>query len=136
MSIYLTVIAETRQPLRAPEILPDEVESQKGSIKEIFLPPYRSRTIMMIVFNLLQSMVYYGFASWVPTLLLAQGINVTKSLEYTFAVALTAPVGPMIARRPAPKITARLGRASLALRRRSGRRRSFGSRRSSRPAAR
>jgi putative MFS transporter len=98
------VIAETGQKLRVPEVLPDEVEDRTGSIMEIFRPPYRGRTVMMIVFNLLQSMGYYGFASWVPTLLLAQGINVTKSLEYTFAVALTAPVGPMIARLYADRI--------------------------------
>jgi putative MFS transporter len=49
-------------------------------------------------------MGYYGFASWVPTLLLAQGINVTKSLQYTAAVALTAPVGPLLARFYADKI--------------------------------
>ncbi len=92
------VVAETGHALPPPQILPDEVEDRKGSIKEIFYPPYRGRTIMMIVFNLLQSIGYYGFASWVPTLLLAQGITVTKSLEYTVAVALTAPVGPLLAR--------------------------------------
>jgi putative MFS transporter len=97
-------IAETGQPLPAPVVLPDEVEDQKGSLAEIFKPPYRGRTIMMVVFNLLQSIGYYGFASWVPTLLLAQGINVTKSLEYTVAVALTAPVGPLVARLFADKI--------------------------------
>ena len=67
------VVAETGQPLREPEILPNEVDEDEGSIREIFQRPYRSRTIMMIIFNLLQSMGYYGFASWVPTLLLAQG---------------------------------------------------------------
>jgi putative MFS transporter len=92
------VTAERGEPLRPPVVLPDEVEVHDGSIKEIFQPPYRSRTIMMIVFNLLQSMGYYGFASWVPTLLLAQGITVTKSLQYTFMVALAAPVGPLLAR--------------------------------------
>jgi putative MFS transporter len=98
------VIAETGKPLPAPEVLPNEVEGQKGSLKEIFYPPYRRRTIMMIVFNLLQSMGYYGFASWVPTLLLAQGINVTKSLQYTIPVALAAPAGPLLARLIADKI--------------------------------
>jgi putative MFS transporter len=98
------VVAETGKPLPPPEVLPNEIEDQKGSIKEIFKPPYRARTIMMIVFNLLQSMGYYGFASWVPTLLLAQGINITKSLEYTVAVALSAPLGPLIARSFADKI--------------------------------
>src|SRR5471030_1874106 len=98
------VTAETGEPLRPPLVLPDEIEVHEGSIKEIFQPPYRSRTIMMIVFNLLQSMGYYGFASWVPTLLLAQGITVTKSLQYTFMVALAAPVGPLLARLVADKI--------------------------------
>jgi putative MFS transporter len=97
-------VRETGQPLRAPLVLAGEVEDQKGSIAEIFRPPYRRRTIMMVVFNLLQSIGYYGFASWVPTLLLAQGINVTKSLEYTAAVAMTAPIGPLVARLFADKI--------------------------------
>ena len=33
---------------------------------------------MLIVFQLLQVVGYYGFTSWVPTLLLAQGITVTR----------------------------------------------------------
>lgn len=98
------VMDETRRPLPPPLILPDEVEGEKGSIKEIFKPPYRSRTIMMILFNLLQTIGYYGFASWVPTLLLAQGITVTKSLEYTFVVALAAPMGPLLARLIADRV--------------------------------
>jgi putative MFS transporter len=52
---------------------------------------------MLILFNLLQSIGYYGFASWVPTLLLAQGITVTKSLLYTFIIALANPTGPLLA---------------------------------------
>ena len=54
---------------------------------------------MMIVFNLVQTIGYYGFASWVPTLLISQGITVTRSLGYTFVVALAAPVGPLLATR-------------------------------------
>jgi MFS transporter, putative metabolite:H+ symporter len=50
----------------------------------------------MIIFNLLQSIGYYGFASWVPTLLVQQGITVTKSLGYSFTIALMAPVGPFL----------------------------------------
>jgi MFS transporter, putative metabolite:H+ symporter len=98
------VTAETGERLPPPIVLADEVEGGEGSIKEIFLPPYRSRTIMMIVFNLLQTMGYYGFASWVPTLLLAQGITVTKSLQYTFIVALAAPMGPLMARLIADRV--------------------------------
>jgi len=85
------------KPLPPPEILPDEVEAGKGAWREMWHGEYRSRSIMLIIFNLVQSVGYYGFASWVPTLLLAQGITVTKSLLYTFVIALANPVGPLLA---------------------------------------
>jgi putative MFS transporter len=88
---------ESGRPLPVPEILPDEIEQGHGSWLEIWRQPYLSRTIMLIVFNLLQSIGYYGFASWVPTLLVSQGITITKSLLYTFVIALANPVGPLLA---------------------------------------
>jgi putative MFS transporter len=93
------VQAETGRPLPPPDMLSGEVEEKRGSFREIWHPPYRSRTIMMIVFNLVQTIGYYGFASWVPTLLISQGITVTRSLGYTFVVALAAPIGPLLATR-------------------------------------
>ena len=51
---------------------------------------------MLIAFNLFQAAGYYGFASWVPTLLIASGIEVTKSLGYTFIIAIAAPIGPAL----------------------------------------
>ena len=59
-------------------------------------PAYRGRTIMLVIFNLFQTIGYYGFSSWVPALLISQGIEVTKSLAYTFIIAIAAPVGPLI----------------------------------------
>ena len=47
-------------------------------------------------FHLIQTIGYYGFHSWVPALLISQGIGVTKSLVYTFIIAIAAPVGPLI----------------------------------------
>ncbi len=66
-----------------------------GSLRELLRPPYRARAIMLVVFNLFQACGYYGFASWVPTLLIAQGIAVTTSLGYTFLIAIAAPFGPL-----------------------------------------
>jgi len=63
---------------------------------EIFRPPYRSRTIMLIVFNVFQTIGFYGFQAWVPTLLVAQGVSVPKSLLYVFIIALANPVGPLL----------------------------------------
>src|SRR3954452_7488166 len=39
---------------------------------------------------------HYGFAAWVPTLLIAKGINITTSLEYSFIIAVANPVGPLL----------------------------------------
>lgn len=97
-------IAETGQPLPPPVVVEGEAEVETGSFWEIWQPPYRSRTIMMIVFNLLQSIGYYGFASWVPTLLVQQGITTTKSLGYSFTIAMMAPVGPFLTSFVADKI--------------------------------
>jgi putative MFS transporter len=91
------VEVETGRALPQPERLPDEIEEVPGAWSEIWRGVYLNRTIMMIVFNLLQSVGYYGFMSWVPTLLVSQGITVTKTLLYTFVVALAAPIGPLLA---------------------------------------
>jgi MFS transporter, putative metabolite:H+ symporter len=64
---------------------------------QIFRPPYLRRTIMLLVFHFFQTVGYYGFASWVPTLLIAAGIRTTTSLEYSFIIAVFAPIGPLLA---------------------------------------
>jgi putative MFS transporter len=87
---------ETDRPLRSPESVAGEAEAREGSWIEMWRPPYLKRTIILSVYNLFQTIGYYGFASWVPTLLISQGITTTRSLEYTFIIALAAPIGPLI----------------------------------------
>jgi putative MFS transporter len=79
-----------------PEPRAHAAEARRGSFWEIWRPPYLGRTVMLIVFNVFQAAGYYGFASWVPTLLIAAGIETTKSLGYTFIIAIAAPFGPAI----------------------------------------
>ena len=62
----------------------------------IFRRPYLRRTVMLIIFHLAQTIGYYGFASWVPTLLMAAGIHTTSSLQYSFIIAIFAPLGPLV----------------------------------------
>ncbi len=76
---------------------------QRGRFVEIWQPPYRRRTIMLVIFNVFQTVGYYGFANWLPTLLIQQGITVTNTLEYTFVIAIAAPFGPMLAARLADR---------------------------------
>jgi len=76
--------------------LAGEAERKAGSLLEIFSPAYRSRTAMLIVYNLFQTIGFYGFSSWVVTFLVSQGVETTKSLAYTFIIAVASPVGPLL----------------------------------------
>lgn len=95
------VTREFGGPLPPPN--PHFVEETHGHFLDIFKPPYLSRTTMLMVFNFFQTAGYYGFASWVPTLLIAAGVTTTNSLQYSFIIAIAAPVGPLLAMRIADK---------------------------------
>lgn len=89
--------AVTAEKGKLPEPVPEPGEAEgQGSLAEAFRPPYRSRTITLSVFNLAQTIGFYGFAAWVPTLLMDRGIHVTASLEYAFIIALANPFGPLL----------------------------------------
>ena len=82
--------------LAEPTLVEGESQAVQGSLGEIWNKNYRARTLLLIAFHLLQPIGYYGFASWIPTLLIAQGITVTRSLQYTFVMALASPMGPLV----------------------------------------
>ncbi|BFI74268.1 MFS transporter [Sulfurisphaera ohwakuensis] len=62
------------------------VTSQKVKISELFSPLYRKRTIMLWIFEFLQTGVYYGFASLAPSVLYAKGFSLVHTLEYSMLI--------------------------------------------------
>ena len=68
----------------------------KARFSEMWERPYRSRAITLLVFNLFQAIGFYGFASWVPTLLVSKGVTITHSLLYSFVIAVSNPFGPLL----------------------------------------
>ncbi len=64
--------------------------------RELWGKVYRRRTIMLMIFHLLQTIGIYGFANWAPTFFLKQGRSLHQSLEYSFLIALVSPIGPLI----------------------------------------
>jgi putative MFS transporter len=88
------VEAEYGKPL--PAAAPPVPVPPSGRFSDMWVPPYRSRTLMLAIFNIFQTVGFYGFANWVPTLLIKQGITVTTSLAYSTIIALAAPIGPII----------------------------------------
>jgi hypothetical protein len=94
-AIEAKVAAQSSAPLPAPE--PPVVEDRRlGELSEIFTPAYRGRTIMLSVANFFQTIGFYGFANRVPTLLIAKGIHVSQTLEYSFIIAFAYPLFPLV----------------------------------------
>jgi putative MFS transporter len=92
-------------PLPVPASHSVEKVEPLGRLSEIFEGPYRSRTIMLMVFQFFQTFGFYGFAAWVPTLIAQQvGINLSTSLLYSFIIAIANPFGPLLAMSFADKI--------------------------------
>jgi putative MFS transporter len=98
------VVAETGKPLPAPAATNDAPAPKTAGFFEMWSGLYRSRVIMLIVFNFFQAIGYYGFGHWVPTLLIAKGVLITKSLLYATAIALASPIGPLLAMAVADRI--------------------------------
>jgi putative MFS transporter len=51
---------------------------------------------MLSLFNVFQTIGFYGFGNWVPALIAAQGAGIVRSLEYSFAIAIAYPLGPLL----------------------------------------
>jgi MFS transporter, putative metabolite:H+ symporter len=90
-------------PLPEPEV-PHYQDPRKGSLWEIFSPQFRKRTIMLMLFNFFQTVGFYGFVAWTPTLLIAKGIHITQSLEYSTIINIAAVVFPLLIMSFADKI--------------------------------
>ena len=93
-AIEAKVEAESGRPLPPPG--PEEPVSPASRFLDLWVPGIRGRVILMSVFNIFQTIGFYGFNNWVPSLLVKQGITVSTSLGYTTVIALAAPLGPLI----------------------------------------
>jgi MFS transporter, putative metabolite:H+ symporter len=71
--------------------------AERASFWELWRRPYLSRTVMLVIFQALQTIGFYGFANWAPTFLLKRGVSLLHSLEYTLLIALVSPLGPLLA---------------------------------------
>jgi MFS transporter, putative metabolite:H+ symporter len=107
--------AEAETGAKLPFVSAPALEAPRGRFAEIWQGSYLSRTVMMILFNIFQAVGFYGFANWVPTLLIAQGIEVTRSLQYTFIIAIAAPFGPLLGALLADRFERKYLLASVAL---------------------
>jgi putative MFS transporter len=65
-------------------------------ISALFTGRYRSRTFMLWVFHVFQTVGYYGFGTIVPLVLAAKGFSVLTSLTYTAVAFIGYPAGSLL----------------------------------------
>lgn len=85
------------------------------ALAELWRPPYGKRTAMLVVFQALQTIGFYGFANWAPTFLLKRGVPLLSSLDYTLLIALVAPLGPLLAAFTSDRLERKWTIAAMAL---------------------
>ncbi len=105
---------EWGQALPVPAAVP-EAPGARLPIMELFGPEYRGRTLLLAVFHFLQTVGIYGFASWAPTYMLAQGKTLGQALSYSTLIALVSPAGPLLAVYTAERIERKWAIVALAL---------------------
>lgn len=75
----------------------DPAASQQDSLRLLFAGTLLPRTVMLWLVWIFQTLGVYGFSSWVPTLLVTQGLSLVKSLTFTFLIALGPVPGALFA---------------------------------------
>jgi putative MFS transporter len=96
--IEAAVERDTGRPLPPPpETSATPPPAAPAPWRAIWSPALRGRTALLMAFQLLQTVGYYGFMHWLATLLMAKGYDYEQAQEMLFGAALLAPVGPVLA---------------------------------------
>jgi MFS transporter, putative metabolite:H+ symporter len=80
----------------APSPAPATVSAPRAPFRAIWSPRYRGRTLLLVTFHLLQTVGYYGFMHWLPSLVRAKGWDYNDALSLQLAASLLAPIGPLL----------------------------------------
>ena len=67
-----------------------------GGYADLFGPRLLRRTILATIIAVASGISLYGFLSWVPTFLVTQGLTLGKSLWFSGAMGLGAPLGALV----------------------------------------
>ena len=70
-------------------------EDGRGYV-ELFQGQLLKRSLMLLVVSCATTVAVFGFSNWLPSLLEARGVEVTKSLTYTSLIALSYPLSPLL----------------------------------------
>jgi MFS transporter, putative metabolite:H+ symporter len=72
-------------------------KARNYTYRHLFSPVYLRRTMVLIVVWICQTLGFYGFMAWVPTLLAAHGFSMANSLSWSAAISIGSVPGALIA---------------------------------------
>jgi putative MFS transporter len=67
-----------------------------AQVLRIAFRDYRKRTVMLVIFQILQTVAYYGFGTLAPLVLVSKGFEVTESLGYAALAFAGYPIGSLL----------------------------------------
>jgi len=83
LTSQLEAIAQRESGCALPPPAPTRPIIAQNAFRTMWRPPYRKRTVMMIVFNVFQTVGFYGFANLVPTVLVRQVVASTTGCRFS-----------------------------------------------------
>ena len=86
---------ETGLPLSAP--LPLNPVPREGRYLDLFAPRIRQRTFMLLAAWIFQTLGFYGFSAFAPTLLVEHGFKLVESLQWVTLMQFAGVPGAFIA---------------------------------------
>ena len=86
----------------------DAQRQPRASWLVLFAPANRARVVMLYVFQVFQTVGYYGFGTMVPLVLASKGFPVLSSLTYTTVAFLGYPIGSALSLLVIEKLDRRL----------------------------
>ncbi|GAA4909713.1 putative MFS transporter [Actinomycetospora succinea] len=101
VEVARTIAAKVGRPV-SPEEVPraGPAEPEKRSTVDVLRTAltgtYRQRMIMLLIFQVLQTIAYYGFGTLAPLVLVSKGFEVTESLGYAALTFFGYPIGSLI----------------------------------------
>ena len=84
-----------RSPLPPVSLDDGPVIVRAGSYRDLVRGELGRRVLILLLASCTATFAYFGFNNWLPSLLEARGVGLTKSLGYSAAIALSFPLAPL-----------------------------------------
>ncbi|WP_078917045.1 MFS transporter [Streptomyces sp. NRRL S-813] len=79
-----------------PEQRPLDTATAKAPLRTLVTSPWRTRTAMLVVFQILQVFGYYGFGTLAPLVLASKGYDIVHSLTFSALSFVGYPIGSLL----------------------------------------